>query len=52
MITDAPFNRLADIHRTYNSSLTALIAPRIEIAQEKEVGKSGKTKTKEADQGT
>lgn len=51
LITDAPFHRLADIHRTYDSSLTALIAPRVEIAQDKEVGKGAKTKSKDTDQG-
>lgn len=51
LITDAPFHRLADIHRTYDATLTALIAPRLELQQEKEVTKSGKVKTKDADQG-
>eukprot|EP00112_Aurelia_sp_Birch-Aquarium-sp1_P015881 Seg3555.2 transcript_id=Seg3555.2/GoldUCD/mRNA.D3Y31 product="Translation initiation factor eIF-2B subunit gamma" protein_id=Seg3555.2/GoldUCD/D3Y31 len=51
LVTDAPFHRLADIHRTYDASLTALFAPRIETQQEKEVGKGGKVKAKAADQG-
>eukprot|EP00794_Sanderia_malayensis_P007780 gene7780-8626_t len=50
VITDAPFHRLADIHRTYDSSLTALIAPRADFSQEKEAGKGSKGKTKEMEQ--
>jgi len=51
LITDAPFHRLADIHRTHDATLTALIAPRLELQQEREIMQSGKVTTKDADQG-
>ncbi|XP_065069991.1 translation initiation factor eIF2B subunit gamma-like isoform X1 [Rhopilema esculentum] len=51
LITDVPFHRLADVHRTHDATLSVLMAPRVEVQQEKEANKGGKIKTKDNEQG-